>query len=111
MSTAAVSTSPILTRQTIRQAGIYSGVTLVIMTVLVWAPLRVVYPALIDTGEITVTGVGSVLWLVTVMASGVAFVAGVVLSLGKSTPTAAPAIGCTAAAVVFAVVSLNVPIW
>ncbi|MGO1664888.1 MAG: hypothetical protein ACTHYO_14365 [Micrococcaceae bacterium] len=97
-------------QQFLRQAGIYAGAALTIITVFVWAPLRFAYPVVLEAGEITTSGVGNVLWLVTAMTMGVTITAGGVLSVGRSA-TAAPLVGCTFAAILFAVVSLNIPIW
>lgn len=113
MSTAALSSPPsrfLPSPQFLRQSGIYAGVALAIMTVFVWAPLRFAYPTLIEVGEITAAGVGSVLWLVTAMTMGVTITVGGVLSVGRGS-SVAPLVGCTVAALLFSVVSLNVPIW
>lgn len=113
MSTAALSSPPsrfLPSQQFLRQSGIFAGFALVIMTVFVWAPLRFVYPSLIEVGEITTAGVGSVVWLVTAMTMGVTIAVGGVLSFGRAS-SIAPLVGCTVAALVFSFVSLNVPIW
>ncbi|MGP9725297.1 hypothetical protein ACT3SZ_14910 [Corynebacterium sp. AOP40-9SA-29] len=113
MSTAALPSQPsrfLPSKQFLRQSGIYAGFALAIMIVVVWAPLRFVYPDLIEVGEITTAGVGSVVWLVTCMTTFSTIIAGGVLSFGRRA-SAAPLAGCSVAALVFSFVSLNVPIW
>lgn len=94
-----------------RSIMIHAGVTLAVIVALVWAPLRFGLPVYVDTGEITVTGAGYVLWLATMMTTGVTLVVGAALGLSRRTRSIAPLLGCTAAGLVFAIVSLNVPIW
>lgn len=99
-------------RQTITQSAIYAAAALAILIAGVWAPLRFAYPVLIDAGEVTVDGAGTVIWLVTAMATLIALVVGGVLSITRRKQAAvAPMAGCCAAAIVFGAGSMNLPIW
>lgn len=100
---------------TVQSSTIHSVVTLVLLAVLVWLPLRLSYPVLLDSGDITVTGVNTMLWLTTAMAAVATVAVGAALSLRKDVRTGrrspAPMVGCSLAAMLFAVVSVNLPIW
>lgn len=97
-------------RRSARDAVVYAAVTLTILALVVWAPLRYAAPHLIATDHITDVGYGWLLWFVAALSAFATIAAGAALSLRKPRDVA-PILGCAAAGLGFYLVTHTMPIW